>query len=93
MEDTNGKYRSAPAEVPDASQAPDEVEVAVVGAGPAGLTAAAMLAGYGVRVAEETNLGSSFFPLSFLLVSSLTETYGNESAMNPGHRRFLLSCR
>lgn len=51
MENTNGKYRSAPSEVPDASQAPDEVEVAVVGAGPAGLTAAAMLAGYGVRVA------------------------------------------
>jgi 2-polyprenyl-6-methoxyphenol hydroxylase-like FAD-dependent oxidoreductase len=51
MEDTNGKYRSAPTEVPYASQAPDEVEVAVVGAGPAGLTVAAMLAGYGVRVA------------------------------------------
>ncbi len=30
---------------------PDEVEVAVVGAGPVGLTAAAMLSGYGVRVA------------------------------------------
>ena len=51
MEEPNGKYRSMPAEGPDASQVPDEVEVAVVGAGPAGLTAAAMLAGYGVRVA------------------------------------------
>ena len=50
MEETNGKYRSMPAEGPDASQVPDEVEVAVVGAGPSGLTAAAMLAGYGVRV-------------------------------------------
>ena len=51
MEETNGKYRSVPAEGPDASQVPDEVEVAVVGAGPAGLTAAAMMAGYGARVA------------------------------------------
>src|SRR5215217_603360 len=36
---------------PSVGAIPDEVEVAVVGAGPAGLTAAAMLAGYGVRVA------------------------------------------
>jgi 2-polyprenyl-6-methoxyphenol hydroxylase-like FAD-dependent oxidoreductase len=36
---------------PSVGAIPDEVEVAVVGAGPVGLTTAAMLAGYGVRVA------------------------------------------
>ena len=36
---------------PSVGAGPDEVEVAVVGVGPVGLTAAAMLAGYGVRVA------------------------------------------
>src|SRR5215217_8072788 len=36
---------------PSVGAIPDEVEVAVVGAGPVGLTAATMLAGYGVRVA------------------------------------------
>ena len=56
MEETNGKHSAEPAEAcveyPRARGVlPDEVEVAVVGAGPAGLTAAAMLVGYGVRVA------------------------------------------
>jgi 2-polyprenyl-6-methoxyphenol hydroxylase-like FAD-dependent oxidoreductase len=36
---------------PSVGAIPDEVEVAMVGAGPVGLTAATMLAGYGVRVA------------------------------------------
>jgi 2-polyprenyl-6-methoxyphenol hydroxylase-like FAD-dependent oxidoreductase len=36
---------------PSVGAIPDEVEVAVVGAGPVGLTTAAMLFGYGVRVA------------------------------------------
>jgi 2-polyprenyl-6-methoxyphenol hydroxylase-like FAD-dependent oxidoreductase len=36
---------------PSVGAGPNEVEVAVVGAGPVGLTAAAMLTGYGVRVA------------------------------------------
>jgi 2-polyprenyl-6-methoxyphenol hydroxylase-like FAD-dependent oxidoreductase len=50
MEQTNGSYRAAATEDVRARLVPDEVEVAVVGAGPTGLTAAAMLAGYGVRV-------------------------------------------
>ena len=36
---------------PSVGAIPDEVKVAMVGAGPVGLTAATMLAGYGVRVA------------------------------------------
>src|SRR4028118_2034959 len=50
MEETNGSHRAAAQQDARARLVPDEVEVAVVGAGPTGLTAAAMLAGFGVRV-------------------------------------------
>jgi glycine/D-amino acid oxidase-like deaminating enzyme len=50
MEETNNSYRAATTEDVRARLVPDEVEVAVVGAGPTGLTAATMLAGYGARV-------------------------------------------
>jgi glycine/D-amino acid oxidase-like deaminating enzyme len=50
MEETNGSHRAAAKRDVHARLVPDEVEVAVVGAGPTGLTAAAMLAGYGVQV-------------------------------------------
>ena len=49
MEETNGSYRAAAKQDVRARLVPDEVEVAVVGAGPTGLTAAAMLAAYGIR--------------------------------------------
>ena len=47
----NGNERIRRPEVtpPRAEPYEDEVEVAVVGAGPVGLTAAAMLAAYGIR--------------------------------------------
>jgi flavin-dependent dehydrogenase len=47
----NGNERIRRTEVtpPRAEPYDDEVEVAVVGAGPVGLTAAAMLAAYGIR--------------------------------------------
>ena len=59
MDDTNRSHRPVaralhveePRIHPMPGELPDEVDVAVVGAGPVGLTAAAMLAGYGVRVA------------------------------------------
>ena len=50
MEETNGSHRAAAKQDVRARLVPDEVEVAVVGAGPTGLTAAALLAGYGVQV-------------------------------------------
>lgn len=49
MGETNGNYEAAHAEDLRAHPLPDEVEVAVVGTGPTGLTAAAMLAEYGVH--------------------------------------------
>jgi cation diffusion facilitator CzcD-associated flavoprotein CzcO len=45
MNDKCATYTVHPAD----RQVPDEVEVAVIGAGPSGLTAATMLAAYGIR--------------------------------------------
>jgi flavin-dependent dehydrogenase len=45
----NERYRRTEVTPPRAEPYDDEVEVAVVGAGPVGLTAAAMLAAYGIR--------------------------------------------
>ena len=60
MKETNGSYRAAVTEDVRAHQVPDEVEIAVVGAGATGLTAAAMLAGYGPPVLRNTPVRPSF---------------------------------